>query len=615
MNNMTCAKCAMEDAERAEAAQQDNTTPSHNEEDNRSNQDNDHNRDAGADHNEDHSAADEQDGEERNGDGDDDNDDDNDDEDDDENGNDRDGSDGKNRWRAAGRPFTSANEAIVQGDGDKNNPASFLWVRPKLFSGKGRRQLGHLINHLNLHKFNQIRRLANKLNLPRQPTQRQILEREQALAVLIAALRSFRELYKEKETGQKGATLHETNRALVACYQSAGYEMTVWMSLYRRMMKIKKLKNETFRSLLPMIDDDRVYDLMLAKLANRLCDEQKKDVTIGTQLVRNYGLDAYHQACREVQKEDADKRNDNSNGKEPAGTGTIGIESVALDDKDKNSTCEIGKEYPRDYQFPHDDSNETHRVPNPASIVRVLEPLFPPEVQEQLAYLAFAFGLHDQNWLDDLLNLDETAINRLTTELFNFCSDTCKDGWGSKTGRALLSCLRKAQSDKACAYLKECLQLEDCKLKRTLYRSFFSMTTVKSLYDDSLKFLDVALRKCKENSVIITVPLLRKLALESHQQAQEVYNEKRRQQDKARKQEELRQQEKRLKTAKAAGKRAAARSKTPPAAPSRKPKGCNVTASNQKKAGAAKSTTTKKKGSAKEENKWNEATRSEHSLQ
>ena len=152
--------------------------------------------------------------------------------------------------------------------------------------------------------------------------------------------------------------------------------------------------------------------------------------------------------------------------------------------------------------------------------------------------------MHDQNWLDDLLNLDEAAINRLATELINFYSDTCKDGWGSKTGRAFLSCLRKAQSDDACAYLEDRLHLENCKLKRTLYRSFFPMTTVKSLYDDSLKFLDVALRECKENGVIITVPLLRKLALESHQQAQEVYNEKRRQQDKARKQEDLRQQEK-----------------------------------------------------------------------
>ena len=591
MNNMTCAKCTMDAAvakeKAAVAAERDNTPTPHNEQDNQISEDNDHNEDADAATNEDKTAGDEEDPEKNNNGGD--NGDDDVDGDDDDN---NDGSDGNNRWSASGRRFKSADEAIVRGDKEKNNPGSYLWVRPKLFSRAARHQLGRLIQHLNLHKFSEIRRLAEKLNLPCQPTAQQIHERNIALGALTAGLRKFRKIYTKKITEHQSATLPETNRALLACYLMADYEEDFCISLYWRMRKIKKLRNEKFRSLFPLIEDVRVYDLMLKKLADCLRDEQKNGTTISIQLVRDYGLNAYNEACQEVEQEDAGKNDDNSNNEELVGNVTDEIEFMELDDKDTNSGYDMGEEFPRG------QSEKGKRVPSPASIVRVLEPLFPREVQEQLADLAFAFGLHDRNWLDDLLRWDDTAINRLAEELSNFCN-TYKNGWQTKTGRALLSCLQGVQSNDTCAYLEDFLRKENCKLKRTLYRSFFPITTVKSLYDDSLMYLDLALKKCKDEGKIITVPLLRELALQSHQLAQEVYNEKRRQQEKARKQKELRRQEERLKDARIAGKCDAARSKTPPAAPAGKGKARNVTASDKKKAGAAKSTTRKNKAPPK----------------
>ena len=576
MNDMTCAKCAMEKAERDEAAEQDNTSPSHNEQDNRNN---DHNEDADADRNEeDRAAEDNQDG---------------------ENSDEEEGtrvfqeqhfmSDGNNRWSKSGRRFTSTDEAIVYGDKDKSNPGSYLWVRPKLLSRMARHQVGRLIQHLNLHKFSEIRRLAQQLNLPPEPTARQIRERDRALGGLVAGLKKFREFYAKKIVKHESATLPETNRALLACYLMADYEKEFRISLYLRMRGIKKLKNQKFRSLFPLIKDVRVYDLMLKKLADRLRDEQKEGTTITIQLVRNYGLDAYDEACREVEQQDAtNKDNDNSNCEEQVSTRTEEIEFVELDDKDTNSAYDMGEEFPSS-QFEQGES-----APNPASTVRVLEPLFPREVQEQLASLAFAFSLHDRNWLDALCRCDDTAVNRLAEELNNFCNTTCKNGWQTKTGRALLSCLRGVQSDQACAFLEDSLRLENCRLKRTLYRCFFPITTVKSLYDDSLMFLDIALQKCIDQGETITVPLLRKLAIQSHLKAHEVYNQKRRDQDKARNQSTRRQDERSLRGARAAGKRHAAGSKTP-AAPRRKRSAPNVTASTQKKTRAKKNTATKKK--------------------
>ena len=585
---MTCTKCILDAAvaeeEAAVAAEQQNAAPTHDEQDIQNNQVHDHNEDPYADTNEDETAEEEKDREKSSNGG---------ENGDDENDDENDGSDGNNRWSKSGRRFKSTDEAIVRGDKDKNNPGSYLWVRPKLFSRMARHQLGRLLHYLNLHKFSEIQRLAKKLNLPRRPTQQQIRERNRALGGLIAGLRHFEQEYAEVITEHNSATLPETNRVLLACYLIAGYEENDCNSLERRMYEIKKLRNEKFRSLFPITEDVRVYDLMLKKLADRLRDEQEKGTIICIQLLRNYSLDAYDEACQEVKKQDADKKNDNNNSKEPVGTGSNEIEFVELDDKDTNSGFDMGAE------FPPSQSTEGERLPNPASIVRVLEPLFPTEVQEQLASLAFAFNLHDNRWLDQLLRLDETALNRLAAELGNLCNNACKNGWGTKTGHAFLSCLQGVQSEDACAFLRTWLRDENCHLRRTLYRSLFPITTVKSLYDDSLMFLDMALEKCKEDKEVITVPLLRKLAIESHQKAQELHNEKRRQQEEARKQKDLRQKEKRLKAAKAAGKRNAADSKTPPAATNGKRKGRKVTASTGNKAGATKSATSKKKPARK----------------